>query len=243
MCRNPRREAETTHFPCHRLAGGRRNGVAVQNVKGSRKGIARPRLHALFPIPRGLRPALPPGNNRPLASRLAPHHWRKEAGPRPTPRAPHAPARAAGGSAASCTSGCCLAAAARLRSPGHRPGRGARSDVTAMAGIKGGPGARAAGTGPRGRGGAAWGRPSSAPQAVALRPWTRTRQPGYRPVLREFAPGDIEGCDREGCPARHTNVVGFSREARCRCSPKPGLYIRSRDPGAPSFRASQSDAS
>ncbi|CAO2611876.1 Leptin receptor overlapping transcript-like 1 [Lemmus lemmus] len=99
--------------------------------------------HAPFPKPRGLRADSAASRvrwepqTRQRTTQSAPQRWRR-AGPEPAPRAPHAPARAraAGGSAASCTSGCCLTAVARLGSPGHSPGRGARSDVTAMAGIK-----------------------------------------------------------------------------------------------------------
>lgn len=115
-------------------------------MRRSRKDIARIFTSSARSL---LETAGTPGRSCPARPQLAPlSRGRKDAGPaRPGLARPHAPARAAGGSAAGCTSGCCLAAAAaaRLGSPGHRPGRGARSDVTAMAGIKGGPG-------PRGRG-------------------------------------------------------------------------------------------
>lgn len=90
--RNPRREAETTHLTCHRLGGGRRNGLAGQKVRRSRKDIARIFTSSARSL---LETAGTPGRSCPARPQLAPlSRGRKDAGPaRPGPARPHAPPR------------------------------------------------------------------------------------------------------------------------------------------------------
>lgn len=162
-------------------------------------------------------PTGPPGTSQPV--------------PEPAPpRAPHAPARARSRRRKCCVVHFRVLSGRRRASRVSRPPPGSWSQERrhrhgghqrwawgagrgGPPGVAGGrPGGRARGLG-RGRRGDD---PASAPPAGALRSWTRAEpgSPATPSAVREFAPGAMEGCDREGCPARHIGVVCHPRQER-----------------------------
>lgn len=77
-------------------------------------------------------------------------------------------------------------------------------------------GAGPRGQGPRGlgRGGVGDDRASVPPAVPRAPPLDQSRAARPRNAVSEFAGRDIEGCDREGCPAPHIRVVSHPRHER-----------------------------